>query len=116
MKNKMIAAVKTRWVKPVFFLSLALGLLLSINHSGDAMEDGSEKQRVEYYKAFQLYQNKCLSCHDSVADPEKPAKTRDEWYVVINVMHEYGLDLTLEEKEKITDLLYDLRKKPADFY
>lgn len=116
MKNKMTVALKARWLKPIFFLSFALGLFLVISHSGNAMEEDSEKQRVEHYKAFQLYQDKCLSCHDSVADPEKPAKTRDEWYVVINVMHEYGLDLTLEEKENITDLLYDLRKKPADFY
>jgi hypothetical protein len=61
-------------------------------------------------KAFEVYKQKCLGCHDSVADPEKPGRTRDDWHLVVNVMHGYGLELTNEESEMIIDLLYDLRK------
>ena len=68
------------------------------------------KKKVEYQQAFAVYQKKCLSCHDSVADPEKPGRTRDEWFLVVNVMHGYGMDLTDQETQAITDLLYDLRK------
>jgi len=69
-----------------------------------------KKKRVEHVKSFQIYQKKCLGCHDSVADPEKPGKTRDDWNMVVNVMHKYGFDMTPKEGEAITDLLYDLRK------
>ena len=65
---------------------------------------------VEHHKAHAIYVKKCLNCHVSVADPEKPGRTRDDWHLVVNVMHGYGLDLTAEESEVIIDLLYDLRK------
>jgi hypothetical protein len=71
--------------------------------------DASEKKKVEHKKAFALYQQKCLGCHDSVADPEKPGRTRDDWYLVVNIMHDYGFDMTDQEAQTITDLLYDLR-------
>jgi hypothetical protein len=45
-----------------------------------------------------------------VADPEKPGRTRDEWHLSVNVMHGYGLDLSIQESEMIIDLLYDLRR------
>jgi len=61
-------------------------------------------------KAFQVYQQKCLGCHDSVADPEKPGRTRDDWHLVVNIMHDYGMDLTEEQSDQIVDLLYDLRR------
>ncbi len=57
-----------------------------------------------------MYTKKCLGCHDSVADPEKPGRTRDDWHLVVNVMHKYGLDMTAAEADMIIDLLYDLRK------
>ena len=44
------------------------------------------------------------------ADPEKPGRTRDDWHLVVNIMHGYGLGLTDEEANLITDLLYDLRR------
>jgi len=65
---------------------------------------------VEHQNAHAVYAKKCLNCHVSVADPEKPGRTRDDWHLVVNVMHGYGLDLTAEESEMIIDLLYDLRK------
>jgi mono/diheme cytochrome c family protein len=68
-----------------------------------------EKKKGEYKKAFSIYQKKCINCHDSVADPEKPGRTRDDWFLVVNVMHGYGFELTDQEARAITDLLYDLR-------
>ena len=68
------------------------------------------QKSMAHEKAFALYAKKCLGCHDSVADPEKPGRTRDDWHLVVNVMHEYGMDLSADEAEMIIDLLYDLRK------
>jgi uncharacterized protein YpuA (DUF1002 family) len=45
-----------------------------------------------------------------VADPEKPGRTRDDWHIVVNVMHDYGLEMTNEESDMIIDLLYKLRR------
>ena len=70
----------------------------------------AKDKSVAHKKAFALYSQKCLACHDSVADPEKPGRTRDDWHLVVNVMHKYGMDLTNDEAEMIIDLLYDLRK------
>jgi hypothetical protein len=67
-------------------------------------------KNVAHKKAFALFEKKCLGCHDSVADPEKPGRTRDDWHLVVNVMHQYGLDMTADEGDMIIDLLYDLRK------
>jgi hypothetical protein len=51
-----------------------------------------------------------LRLHDSVADLEKPGCTRDDWHLAVNVMHGYGISLNPDESEKITELLFDLRK------
>ena len=61
-------------------------------------------------KAFKTYQKRCLGCHDLVADPEKPGRTRDDWHMIVNIMHDYGLDLNDTQSEQIIDLLYDLRR------
>jgi hypothetical protein len=74
------------------------------------MVDADEAKMKMHQEAFQLYQAKCMGCHDSVADPEKPGRTRDDWHLVVNVMHGYGLDMTDAESVKIVDLLYDLRQ------
>ena len=86
----------------------AVGVLLVLQTSGVAA-GGKGKQQAQQ-KAFKVYQQKCLGCHDSVADPEKPGRTRDDWHLVVEVMHGYGLDLSTEESGAIIDLLYDLRK------
>ena len=65
---------------------------------------------VAHQKAHAIFVKKCLSCHVSVADPEKQGRTRDDWHLVVNVMHDYGMDLSQEESEMVIDLLYDLRK------
>jgi hypothetical protein len=94
----------------VGFLLAAAVLLSFVTGTGSAADAKAKKKVLEQKKAFAVYQKKCLSCHDSVADPEKPGRTRDDWHVVINVMHGYGLDITHEEDEAINDLLYELRK------
>jgi hypothetical protein len=96
------------WMIGVCLLTLA-GMFLFLS-PGDAQVTKAKQKKVDYMKAFQIYKTKCLACHDSVADPEKPGRTRDDWHMVVNVMHGYGFDLTSQEAEAITDLLYNLRK------
>jgi mono/diheme cytochrome c family protein len=88
-------------------LMLCAAVVLLLLHSPWVAAD--EKKKVEHKKAYEIYKNKCLSCHVSVADPEKPGHTRDEWFLKVNVMHGYGLDLTDQEAAAIVDLLYELR-------
>ena len=71
---------------------------------------GHSPQKLAHEKAYKVYRQKCLGCHDSIADPEKPGRTRDEWHIVVNIMHQHGLDLTDEESEQMIDLLYELRR------
>lgn len=96
------------WMILLCLLSLA-GMVLFFSF-GDASATKADKKKVNHIKAFQLHNKKCLSCHVSVADPERPGRTRDDWHMVVNVMHGYGLDLTKQEAEAITDFLYDLRQ------
>ena len=70
----------------------------------------ADQKKLNHEQAYRVYTKNCLDCHDSVADPEKPGKTRDEWHIVVNIMHQYGLGLTPEESGQIVDLLYDLRE------
>lgn len=76
----------------------------------DCQATDSGKKKAEQTKAYAVFVEKCTSCHVSVADPEKPGRTRDDWHLVVKVMHGYGIDLTDEESEMIIELLYDLRK------
>jgi hypothetical protein len=99
---------KKWWMIAVGLLSLA-GMVLFLS-PGDATETKANKKKINHIKAFQLHNKKCLSCHVSVADPERPGRTRDDWHMVVNVMHGYGFDLTKQEAEAITDFLYDLRQ------
>lgn len=59
---------------------------------------------------FAVFNKHCVQCHNSVADPERPGKTRDEWYATINLMEGHGLDISQEEADMIVDLLYNLRR------
>jgi len=95
--------ISTIFICAVFLIG---GMCVLVNQ-GIAMQ---AKKNVEHKSAFALYTKKCLGCHDSVADPEKPGRTRDDWHLVVNVMHKYGLDMTADEADMIIDLLYDLRK------
>jgi hypothetical protein len=61
-------------------------------------------------KAYQLIVQKCTGCHVSVVDPERPGKTRDEWYAVVRLMQVHGFKLTDQETELIVDHLYAVRR------
>lgn len=102
------------WMKPVPVVLIGTILLLSgiilAASSGIAMQEVKSKKKKMHAEAYAIYQKKCLSCHVSVADPEKPGKTRDDWLMVVEIMHDYGFDLTPHESGLITDLLYDLRR------
>ena len=97
-----------RWKRILLGLVCSTFLLGGIFLNGPSGVAGQEK--LNYTKAYQLYKQKCLGCHDSIADPEKPGQTRDEWHIVVNIMHKHGLDLTDEESEQMIDLLYELRR------
>jgi hypothetical protein len=88
----------------------AVGLLLILQGTQAVADQKVQKEKKDYTKAYAVYRNKCLGCHESVADPERAGRTRDDWFMVVNVMHGYGMALTNEEAESITDLLYRLRK------
>ena len=109
MKNKYLFKSKRFWLLTVCVIC-ALGVLLALQSPRVIAGDKAKEKRMADQKAFDVYKQKCLGCHDSVADPEKPGRTRDDWLLVVNVMHGYGLELTNEESEMIIDLLYDLRK------
>ena len=62
-------------------------------------------------QGYALNNKYCVSCHDSVADPEKPGFTRDTWHLILNLMHKHGLGkLTAEESETLIDYFYTIRK------
>lgn len=68
----------------------------------------STKDQMHGYALNNKY---CVSCHDSVADPEKPGFTRDTWHLIINIMHKHGLEtLTTEESGALVDYFYMIRK------
>ena len=101
---------EVHWAKMIFRIAvtiLVMGGFILIGMGGIAQAD---QKKLDHEQAFRVYAKNCLDCHDSVADPEKPGKTRDDWHIVVNVMHQYGLGMTQEESEQIVDLLYDLRK------
>ena len=107
--------MKSTWIRKrgVWRIILAgvmvSGFLIFGNHSV-AMQEAKSGKKMMHEKAYTLYQSKCLGCHISVADPEKAGRTRDDWHLVVQVMHGYGLDLTDAESDMIIELLYDLRK------
>lgn len=104
--------LKSRWIMK-FTLGLILGMFLLSGGYVFSMQNAflkGDQKKIEHKSAYLLYENKCLDCHDSIADPEKPGKTRDEWYTVVSIMHKYDLDLTDDEMELLTDFLFDLRK------
>ncbi|ALC15507.1 cytochrome c oxidase, cbb3-type, subunit III [Desulfuromonas soudanensis] len=60
---------------------------------------------------YSLHNKYCVSCHDSVANPERTGFTRDAWHLTLNLMHKHGLQkLSNEEKEALIDYLFTIRK------
>ena len=109
MLNKKFFPSKRFWLLAVCLISAISVLLIMQSHSVVAAEKAKGKS-TDLAKAYKVYQKKCLRCHDSVADPEKPGRTRDDWHLIVNIMHDYGLDLTTDQSEQIIDLLYNLRR------
>ena len=93
------------------YLFALIGLMAAIAFlvvfTSNAAQPGTKK--LDYPKAYEVFNQKCTGCHASVADPEKPGKTRDDWHLVVNVMHGHGLELSAEQSDMIIDLLYELR-------
>ena len=85
-------------------MSLFAAVVLVSMQTAVTAGDKSAAKRMATKQAFELYQNKCLGCHDSVADPEKPGRTRDDWHLVVQVMHRYGLDLTDDETARLREI------------
>ncbi len=62
-------------------------------------------------KGYQLAKKRCTSCHDSVANPEAGRKTRDEWVLVISVMHkQFKAPISNQEQAQLADYFYTIRK------
>lgn len=108
MKKHSQAMIKKAWLVAGVPLCI-LGLALLLANPQVAADENAKKKKIDQKKAFTIYQQKCLGCHDSVADPEKEGRTRDDWHLVVHVMHGYGMDMSEPEAEAITDLLYELR-------
>jgi hypothetical protein len=104
------ALIRRKRVWTVIGAGVLLSGLLIFGSNSVSVQAAKSGKKVMHEKAYALYQTKCLGCHVSVADPEKAGRTRDDWHLVVQVMHGYGLDMTTAESDMIIDLLYDLRK------
>jgi hypothetical protein len=98
------------WNKMIFLVAVMILVIGGFIFQGMGNLAQADQKKLNHEQAFRTYTKNCRDCHDSVADPEKPGKTRDEWHIVVNVMHQYGLGLNQEESGQIVDLLFDLRK------
>lgn len=87
-----------------------LFLAVAVAPSSSAAADKAVKPGRPTSRAYQLILQKCTGCHVSVADPERPGKTRDEWYAVVRLMQSHGFQLTDQETESIVDHLYAVRR------
>ena len=71
----------------------------------------TKKVTVDVQKGYQLAKKRCTSCHDLVANPEAGRKTRDEWIVVIDIMHkQFRVKLSKDEQELLINYFYTIRK------
>lgn len=93
--NKMLASV------------LAVALLAPVG--AGAAE--TKKVTVDLQKGYQLAKKRCTSCHDSVANPEAGRKTRDEWHIIVDVMHKkFQTKMNNDEVEQLINYFYAVRK------
>jgi hypothetical protein len=90
-------------------LASVLALALLAPAAVGAVE--TKKVTVDLQKGYQLAKKRCTSCHDSVANPEAGRKTRDEWIVVIDIMHkQFQVKLKKDEQEHLVNYFYNIRK------
>lgn len=103
------ARLKGRWLGGgLCCVACVIGIFFAITAGTDSL--AGDKGKIDMRKAYNLYQAKCLGCHDSIADPEKPGRTRDGWFVVVNLMHKRGVNVTPDESAMIVDFLYSIRR------
>lgn len=96
MKHSKVSAA---WLAGALLLSVGLGAAESKKSEGDLQ------------KGYQLAKKHCTRCHDSVANPEAGPKTRDEWIVVISLMHKkFPAPLSHQEQEQLVNYFYNIRK------
>ena len=93
-----------------FLRATLLLLAVAVTPSTSAAAEKAVKPGHPSSKAYQLIVQKCTGCHVSVVDPERPGKTRDEWYAVVRLMQAHGFKLTDQETEIIVDHLYAVRR------
>lgn len=90
-------------MKKTLVITLCISALLA--SSSFALDAKSLKQGYELNNTY------CVTCHDSVADPEKVGFTRDTWHLVLNIMHKHGLQkLSAEDSAALVDFFYAIRK------
>ena len=85
---------------------LAAGLALAMSKDLKKGDPDAKAQKA----AYALFKQKCLSCHVSVADPERKGKTKDEWLLVVSFMDKHYVELTDAEAARIVELLFALRR------
>ncbi|MCB2192063.1 MAG: hypothetical protein KQI62_10890 [Deltaproteobacteria bacterium] len=93
-------------------LILLVACSLIFGATGLVLAKAGKRQMAaqDQMEAFQVYQQKCLSCHDSIADPESPGKTRDGWTIVVKYMNDHYVQLTDQQANQIINLLYAIRR------
>lgn len=109
-------------IRRVAILALACGSLALSTTAAFSLDESAKTKAtpkivpnpaakpVDKQYEFAVFKKHCTQCHNSVADPERPGKTRDEWYAVINLMEGHGLNISQGEADMIVDLLYGLRR------
>lgn len=97
------------WIGILCVMVMVGGLISLVSHPASIASD-KKAPAFDFAKAHAVYQSKCLSCHLSVLDPEKPGRTRDGWFMVVNIMHKQGMDLSDSEASMVVDLLYKVRR------
>jgi len=93
--------------------SLAMDDSVKAETTAAVVPNPDAKARAKEFE-FAVFKKHCTQCHVSVADPERPGKTRDEWYAIINLMEGHGLRISQEEADMIVDLLFSLRRGIED--
>ncbi len=93
------------------FIPLITLAVITLTANGWAMDKSLMTKKISpLEEGYALHNNHCLKCHDSVANPEQPGLTRDRWHLVLNLMHKFGLDFSDDDKEKLIDYLFTIRK------
>ena len=77
MKKKYLFTSKRFWLLTVCVIC-AIGILLAMQSPSVVAGEKAKQKNMDRIKAYKVYQQKCMGCHDSVANPEQPGRTRDD--------------------------------------